>query len=208
MLPVSRPPMAPMRQSHSADFESMKSSSMDASSGRLSSDGFDIFPVTGRASLTTTNGGTRSSWMKSNATMRVAFVLTCLQFSFAIYATFLLYWSSPAVPDLVVKPDVDYWLPKIGKFFPASSTTTTTQPGGGTGPIIPRMVLESGTAAVQGELLPPTKRAVCQSEQIVFEQKKSNDSNMIDIKTGLFRCVHRIPHPNYVQVAFLGRLFY
>jgi len=163
-----------MRQSHSADFDTMKPSAYTDTAGRLSTDGADVIPITGRASLS------RATW-KSNGTMRVAFLLTCLQFSFAMYATFLLYWSSPAVPDLVVKPESDYWLPKIGKIFPQSGQTGS---GGGA---IQRMVLESGTTAALAVPGEPTKQAVCQSEEITFEQKKSNNTNMIEIKSGLFR---------------------
>lgn len=156
---------------YSVDVEDMKFSLME---GKVHSDvGVDI-PVTGRASLST--GRSSSSW-KTNGTMRVAFVLTMLQFSFAMYATFLLYWLSPAVPDLHGDRDTAIWtnhISKIGKIFPTSYTAQVPN----------RVMMESSAVlAVQGE----PKSAVCVFEDIAFPQKKSNNTKMIGIKTGLFR---------------------
>jgi len=171
-----------MRQSLNVDFDVMKASSpvTDLTAGRLFTDGVDMIPTTGRPSLSSST--VRSSW-KSIGTIRMASLLTCLQFSFAMYGTLLLYWSSPAVPDLVMRPDSDFWLPNIGKIFPKSG-----QAGGGPNQ---RMVLESGstTATAMAVSAEAQKLAVCQKEELSFEQKKSNNTKMIEIKTGLFRCV-------------------
>lgn len=56
--------------------------------------------------------GMLSDYMGGKAKMRtpkssptkLVMVLTCLQFAFAVYATFLLYYMSPSV-DLRTKPD-------------------------------------------------------------------------------------------------------
>jgi hypothetical protein len=102
----------------------------------------------------------------SNQAMRLAAMLTFLQFSFAIYATFLLYYMSPTVPDLNTP------------FFFSQFTTSLF-----------------GSSSRRGrmgmEILPPpaSKSMVCQAEQITFSQKKSNNSVLIDMKTSLFRSV-------------------
>lgn len=102
----------------------------------------------------------------SNQAMRLAAMLTCLQFSFAIYATFLLYYMSPTVPDLNTP------------FFFSQFTTSLF-----------------GSSSRRGrmgmEILPPpaTKSMVCQAEHITFSQKKSNNTVLIDMKTSLFRSV-------------------
>lgn len=168
MHPVSRLPGASVR--HSADLEEMKSE------GKLFSDGADVIAVTGRASM---NPG-RLPWKGTN-TMRVAFLLTILQFSFAMYATFLLYWLSPAVPDLHVDPESANWanqISRIGKIFPTSYSSQVPN----------RLIMEMETTPLALQASQP-KSAVCEFEEIAFEQKISNNTKMIEIKTSLFRSV-------------------
>ncbi|MQL95643.1 hypothetical protein Taro_028318 [Colocasia esculenta] len=92
---------------------------------------------------------------------RIVAALTCLQFAFAIYATFLLYYMSPSV-DLRSKPDfswatniVQHWKKMVLPSFPDSAVA-----------------------------LNPAE--VCEQEQIDFQQKKSNDAVMIKFKRELY----------------------
>ncbi|XP_066319862.1 uncharacterized protein [Miscanthus floridulus] len=94
-------------------------------------------------------------------TSRLVASLTCLQFAFAIYATFLLYHMSPAVDLRVnVKPDLA-WATRIAQHW---KQIITTQPGGGA--------------------LSPEE--VCEHESVDFEQKKSTDEVMIRLKRELY----------------------
>lgn len=92
---------------------------------------------------------------------RIVAALTCLQFVFAIYATFLLYYMSPSV-DLRPKPEFS-WATHIVQHWK-------------------QMVLPGfqGTAAVL------TPEEACEHEQIDFVQKKSDDTVMIRFKRELY----------------------
>ncbi|KAL6911319.1 hypothetical protein ACP4OV_000124 [Aristida adscensionis] len=92
---------------------------------------------------------------------RVVGALTCVQFAFAIYATFLLYYMSPAV-DLRVKPDLA-WASRIAQHW---KQLMAAQPGGDSPPLSPE--------------------EVCEHESIDFEQKKSQDEVMIRLKRQLY----------------------
>ncbi|XP_002973886.2 uncharacterized protein LOC9656675 [Selaginella moellendorffii] len=82
--------------------------------------------------------------------------LTCLQFVFAAYATFLLYFMIPSAMDLPRSA----WSSKLTKkFFPEQ------QLGGGTEDL---------------------KKSLCVYEEISFAQKVSNDTNLVRIKTQLY----------------------
>ncbi|PKA52082.1 hypothetical protein AXF42_Ash014019 [Apostasia shenzhenica] len=102
--------------------------------------------------------GARMRASRGSASRLVA-ALTCLQLAFAIYATFLLYYMSPAV-DLRTKPDFS-WATRIAqrwKIFMAQ----------------PRML-----SAHHGN-------PICEHEEIDFEQKKSNDEVMTRLKRELY----------------------
>ncbi|GJM87285.1 hypothetical protein PR202_ga03225 [Eleusine coracana subsp. coracana] len=90
---------------------------------------------------------------------RLVGALTCLQFGFAIYATFLLYYMSPAVDLRVgVKPDLA-WASRLAQHWrQMMATTNHHQPSSSS--------LEE----------------VCEQESIDFEQKKSTDATMIRLK--------------------------
>ncbi|CAA6655249.1 unnamed protein product [Spirodela intermedia] len=92
---------------------------------------------------------------------RIVAALTCLQFAFAMYATFLLYYMSPSV-DLRPKPEFS-WATNIVQHWK-------------------QMVLPGfqGTAAVL------TPEEACEHEQIDFVQKKSDDAVMIGFKRYLY----------------------
>uniref|UniRef100_A0A0E0CSU0 Uncharacterized protein n=1 Tax=Oryza meridionalis TaxID=40149 RepID=A0A0E0CSU0_9ORYZ len=93
---------------------------------------------------------------------RLVAALTCLQLAFAIYATFLLYYMSPAV-DLRAKPDFA-WATRIAQHW----KQLMAQPDG-----------SGGGVAVSPE-------EVCEHESIDFEQKKSTDAVMIRLKRELY----------------------
>lgn len=143
MLPISRMPVATMRGSL-ADLKSLSDDNTFAISIKSMDSIEGDSPSKGRPL-------TRLSF-----TMRLACVLTLLQFVCAMYATFLLYWMFPSsIPD--VTPD---WA-RLNRPHP-----------------VERVGLE---------LLQEPKRAVCEMEVIPFKQKRSDNSKMIEIKTGLFQ---------------------
>lgn len=97
---------------------------------------------------------------------RIVAALTCLQFTFAIYATFLLYYMSPSV-DLRTKPDFS-WATRIAQHWKHFITQ-------------PHML-----STFDGNPLPQFPAEVCEHEQIDFLQKKSNDAVMIKLKRELY----------------------
>ncbi|KAG8060650.1 hypothetical protein GUJ93_ZPchr0002g26203 [Zizania palustris] len=111
--------------------------------------------VGGKAALT---GGGKYARAARHSSRLVA-ALTCVQLAFAIYATFLLYYMSPAV-DLRTKPDFA-WATRIAQHW----KQLMAQPGGGP---------------------PLSPLEVCEHESIDFEQKKSQDAVMIRLKRELY----------------------
>ncbi|OVA10119.1 hypothetical protein BVC80_1591g24 [Macleaya cordata] len=116
-------------------------------------------------------GGKGKVRVQRSASSRLVTALTCLQFAFAIYATFLLYYMSPTV-DLRTKPDF-VWATKIAQQWKDF--------------IIPTHVVGryQESLSLLGAEIPPISE-VCEQEQIDFEQKKSNDAVMIKFKTELY----------------------
>ncbi|KAG9445617.1 hypothetical protein H6P81_011745 [Aristolochia fimbriata] len=106
---------------------------------------------------------------RSSSARLVAF-LTFLQFAFAIYATFLLYYMSPAV-DLRTKPDFT-WATHIAQRW----KQYIIQPH--------IMGHYQENYLLQSQL--PTPSEVCEQERIDFSQKKSNDAQMIRLKRELY----------------------
>ncbi|KAK9168792.1 hypothetical protein Syun_000932 [Stephania yunnanensis] len=120
-------------------------------------------------------GGKAKTRAQKNTSARLVTALTCLQFAFAIYATFLLYYMSPSV-DLRTKPDFT-WATRIAKQWKHF--------------IIPSHVVnryqESSSSIVGAEFQPILRPSeVCEHEKIDFEQKKSNDAQMIKLKRELY----------------------
>jgi hypothetical protein len=111
-------------------------------------------------------GKTKTKPQKSGSTKFVA-ALTCLQFFFAIYATFLLYYMGPSI-DLRTKPDFS----RIAQQWKQLMIT----------PHIVGHYQESASSLIQ-ETNPSL---VCENEKIDFLQKKSNDVEMIKIKRELY----------------------
>jgi len=119
--------------------------------------------VTGKA---TANGngcgverkGTRGSYHYRSGTKMVA-VLTCLQFGFAIYATFLLYYMSPSVDLAATAPKPDMaWATRIAHRW--------------------------RNYFARDHVYSPEE--VCEREEIDFSQKKSIDALMIKFKRDLY----------------------
>lgn len=112
----------------------------------------------------------------SSGSARLVTFLTCLQFAFAIYATFLLYYMSPTI-DLRTKPDFT-WATRIAQNWKQFISTR---------PHVLGHYQESANSLVQAEIQPilPISQ-VCEHEKIDFSQKKSNDVVMIKIKRELY----------------------
>ncbi|XP_049412269.1 uncharacterized protein LOC125875212 [Solanum stenotomum] len=107
---------------------------------------------------------------------RVVTLLTCLQFMFAVYATFLLYYMSPSI-DLRSKPDFS-WTTRIAHQWKQF--------------IIPPHVVtrynQEANSVVRAESTQSSSPSeVCEHEKIDFVQKKSNDAVMIKLKTELYQ---------------------
>nr|GMD29468.1 uncharacterized protein LOC109170870 [Ipomoea batatas] len=109
----------------------------------------------------------RSSQQKAATSARLITLLTCLQFTFAVYATFLLYYMSPAV-DLRAKPDFS-WIAHRWKHF-----------------MTPQHVVSK--AVVRAEIAPKlnSRAEVCERWEIGFLQKKSDDAVMVKMKRELY----------------------
>ncbi|KAK6936060.1 hypothetical protein RJ641_033090 [Dillenia turbinata] len=105
---------------------------------------------------------------QKSSSARLVAALTCLQFAFAIYATFLLYYMSPAI-DLRSKPDFS-WATRIAQHWKHMIIT----------PHVVSHYQESNS------LVLATPSQVCEHEKIDFEQKKSNDAQMIKLKRELY----------------------
>ncbi|XP_051134463.1 uncharacterized protein LOC127253751 [Andrographis paniculata] len=108
----------------------------------------------------------------SSSPARLVTALTCLQFGFAVYATFLLYFMSPAI-DLRSKPDFT-WATKFAHQWRQLI-------------VAPHVVnrYQEINATVTAVAIDLTQ--VCEHEKIDFEQKKSSDAMMIKLKTELYR---------------------
>ncbi|KAJ7547628.1 hypothetical protein O6H91_08G095800 [Diphasiastrum complanatum] len=109
----------------------------------------------------------------NSKSMQMTAGLTCLQLLFAIYATFLLYFMSPSI-DLSTGSASISWASQIARQW--QNLLFKTSPTD-----------ESITPVV-------TKQGVCEFEEIGFDQKKSNDTRMIGLKTDLFREILHFQH--------------
>ncbi|MCO5551292.1 hypothetical protein L7F22_004791 [Adiantum nelumboides] len=108
---------------------------------------------------------------KSSKNTRVVASLTCLQFSFAIYATFLLYFMSPTV-DLMTDNSAS-WASHIAKQWHGFMSHPTSR----------RQLIDQNLLPSTGPDMP---HVICEYEHIDFQQKKSNDTKMLTIKSQLF----------------------
>lgn len=119
-------------------------------------------------------GGKTKVKPQKSTSARLVTALTFLQFAFAVYATFLLYYMSPSI-DLRTKPDFT-WATKIAQQWKHF--------------IIPPHIIghyqDSASLVRLAEIHPITPSEICEHEKIDFEQKKSNDAQMIKLKTELY----------------------
>uniref|UniRef100_A0A6N2L1X5 Glycosyl transferase 64 domain-containing protein n=1 Tax=Salix viminalis TaxID=40686 RepID=A0A6N2L1X5_SALVM len=118
-------------------------------------------------------GGKAKPKVPRSSSARLVTVLTCLQFAFAVYATFLLYYMSPTI-DLRTKPEFT-WATRIAQQWKQL--------------IIPPHVLgryQEAASLVRAEIRPTNPSEVCEHEKIDFQQKKSNDAQMIKLKRELY----------------------
>lgn len=117
--------------------------------------------------------GKAKSKVNRSASARLVTTLTCLQFAFAVYATFLLYYMSPPI-DLRTKPEFT-WARSIARSWKQL--------------IIPHHVLgryQDSASLVRAEIQPIAPSEICEHENIDFSQKKSNDAQMIKLKRQLY----------------------
>jgi hypothetical protein len=114
-------------------------------------------------------GGKAKMKVQKSGSARLVTALTCLQFAFALYATFLLYYMSPAI-DLRTKPDFT-WATRIAQQWKQFIVT-------------PHVLshYQEASSLIQ----PITPSEVCEHEKIDFTQKKSNDAQMIKLKRELY----------------------
>ncbi|KAJ7566100.1 hypothetical protein O6H91_02G087800 [Diphasiastrum complanatum] len=91
--------------------------------------------------------------------------LTCLQFIFAIYATFLLYFLSPSL-DLSTGSAGITWASQIARQWQNLLLTSSSKDH----PLVAMV----------------TNDTVCEFEEIDFEEQKSNDTRIIGMKTDLY----------------------
>ncbi|KAF4356399.1 hypothetical protein F8388_013264 [Cannabis sativa] len=123
------------------------------------------------------NGGKAKLKPQKSGSARLVTLLTFLQFSFAVYATFLLYYMSPSI-DLRTRPDFT-WATRLAHNWRKQF-------------VIPPHVLgryqeSSSSIQTRTEIEPVFKPGeVCESEKIDFTQKKSNDAVMIKLKRELY----------------------
>lgn len=121
-------------------------------------------------------GGKGKLRVQKGGSSRWVTVLTCLQFLFAVYATFLLYYMSPSV-DLRAKPDFA-WATRIATQWKQYIVTS---------PHVVNHYQEPSSLAVSEIRAPKTPGEVCEQEKIDFVQKKSNDAVMIKLKRELYQ---------------------
>lgn len=118
-----------------------------------------------------------NKWRSQKSTSaRLVTLLTCLQFAFAVYATFLLYYMSPSIDLSTSKPDFA-WASKIAQQWKHYIIPTH---------VISRYQESSSNAILEVQPMVATPIEVCEHEKIEFEQKKSNDALMIKIKRELY----------------------
>ncbi|OIW03919.1 hypothetical protein TanjilG_30195 [Lupinus angustifolius] len=104
---------------------------------------------------------------KKITSTKLVTALTCFQFFFAVYATFLLYYLSPSI-DLPTKPDFT-WATQIAQKWK-------------------QLMIRPHNVDHKESIKKPiiNLSQVCQNEKIDFLQKKSNDVEMIKLKRELY----------------------
>ncbi|XP_020992891.1 uncharacterized protein LOC107476971 isoform X1 [Arachis duranensis] len=131
---------------------------------------------------------------RSGAPAKLVTALTCLQFFFAVYATFLLYYMGPSIDLRTSKPDFT-WATRIANQWKQYMIT----------PHVVGHYQEAASSLIREDsnnnnnnnnvlvLVPPhqeeqplNQSQVCEYEKIDFMQKKSNDVQMMKLKRELY----------------------
>ncbi|KAK2982587.1 hypothetical protein RJ640_009240 [Escallonia rubra] len=129
-------------------------------------------------------GGKAKLRAQKSTSARLVTVLTCLQFMFAVYATFLLYYMSPSI-DLRTKPDFS-WATRIAQHW----KHFIIQPH-----VVSRY--QEASSLVGADVQPILPSEVCENEKIDFVQKKSNDAVMIKFKRELYEEVRQFQSKSF-----------
>mgnify|MGYP000300033107 FL=1 len=127
--------------------------------------------------------------MKTNS--KLAFGLTFIQFIFALYATYLLYFMSPNTITSSFLHKTEAFMEASASFSPSSSWTShvtrrwhqlfyPSKYDYYNGHLISPYYNTGGNASIKPMAL------LCEEERIDFEQKRSKDIEMVKIKQGLF----------------------
>ncbi|KAJ1377199.1 Nucleotide-diphospho-sugar transferase [Sesbania bispinosa] len=119
-------------------------------------------------------GGRSKTKAPKSASTKFVAALTCLQFFFAVYATFLLYYMGPSI-DLRTKPDFT-WATRIAQQWKQLMIT----------PHVMGHYQDAASSLIQEEIQATIPSQVCENEKIDFMQKKSNDVKMIKFKRELY----------------------
>ncbi|MCO5572767.1 hypothetical protein L7F22_026526 [Adiantum nelumboides] len=102
--------------------------------------------------------------------------LTCLQFAFAVYATFLLYFMSPAI-DVATDSEKISWASHIARQWKGLVFN----------PMNRRQLTGHSKQANMSSSDRSHQAFACEGQPIPFEQKKSNDTRMLTCKRELFQ---------------------
>ncbi|CAN0898871.1 hypothetical protein LINGRAHAP2_LOCUS19946 [Linum grandiflorum] len=134
----------------------------------------------GKGSSNKLNKSASASRTSSAASAKLVTVMTCLQFAFAVYATFLLYYMSPTI-DLRTKPDFT-WATRFAQNWKRHFVIPTH--------VVGRYQDSAASLVREEEVLIPVQHQhpsqVCEHEKIDFLQKKSTDAQMIKLKRELY----------------------
>lgn len=127
----------------------------------------------------------------SSTNTKLVAALTCFQFIFAAYATFLLYYISPSI-DLPTKPDFT-WATQLAQQW---KHHLMIRPH-----VLGHFQEASSSLIKEAQIKPkpitlPSDEEVCQSEKIDFTQKKSSDLQMIKSKRELYEEVLKFQSEN------------
>lgn len=112
-----------------------------------------------------------ASGKKGTRNKKIVVSLTCLQFGFAVYATFLLFFMSPTI-DLITHRNIS-WASQVVKQWNG---------------------FISRSSRVQLLEVVPTAETSCEYETIDFAQKKSNDTKMINLKKDFYKELMQFQH--------------
>ena len=158
-------------------------------------------PTTTTTANPTTNSKKASRASRPPPNKKIVVSLTCLQFGFAVYATFLLFFMSPTL-DLITHRNISWASQVLGQWnsFIAGGGSNASL-SGGTGTGTPRVQLielganaSSSSSSSSGGGGGGVGAGYCEYETIDFVQKKSNDTKMLTLKREFFRDLVQFQH--------------